>query len=80
MIPPTAAYAKKMARQAGTKAHPRNACSALTTHPQAIMPKAVPAVPMSEYQAKMSLRSSWGVRCARVDSSTARKGPISLPL
>lgn len=45
-----------------------------------MMPKAVPAVPVSEYQAKMSLRCAGGVKCASVDSSMARNGPISLPL
>jgi hypothetical protein len=80
LIRPITAYAKKIARYARTADHPFDACRVWTTHPQVIIPKAVPAVPMSEYHAKMSLRTAAGLRCASVDSSTARKGPISLPL
>jgi hypothetical protein len=80
LIRPITAYAKKIVRYARTADHPFDACRVWTTHPQVIIPKAVPAVPMSEYHAKMSLRTAAGVRCASVDSSTARNGPISLPL
>ena len=80
LIRPITAYAKKTVRYARTTDHPFDACRVWTTHPQVIIPKAVPAVPMSEYHAKMSLRTAAGVRCASVDSSTARNGPISLPL
>ena len=44
------------------------------------VPHAVPALPTKVYQAKTSLRMAVGVSWASVDSSTARKGPISLPL
>jgi hypothetical protein len=80
LIRPITAYAKKIVRYARTADHPFDACRVWTTHPQVIIPKAVPAVPMSEYHAKMSPRAAAGVRCASVDSSIARNGPISLPL
>jgi hypothetical protein len=80
LMRPITAYAKKIIRYARTSDHPLEYCRVWTTHPQVIIPKAVPAVPMSEYQANMSLRAAAGVRCASVDSSTARNGPISLPL
>jgi hypothetical protein len=66
-------YARKLSQ-------PSNDVSCRTTQPQVNMPNAVPPVPMSEYQAKISLRVSGSERCASVDSSIARKGPISLPL
>lgn len=45
-----------------------------------MVPQAVPAGPRSVYHAKISVRKAVGVSWARVDSSMARKGPISLPL
>ena len=51
-----------------------------TRKPQVRVPQAAPAAPRSVYQAKMSARMEEWLRCARVDSSMARKGPISLPL
>lgn len=77
---PIAAYARKIVRQAGMYSHPHSLSSRLIAQPQAITPRAVPAVPKSEYQSRMSRRNSLGVRWASVDSSTALKGPISLPL
>ena len=80
LMRPITAYAKKIMRYARTSDHSLDARRVWTTHPQASIPKAVPAVPTNEYQANMSLRTAAGVRCASVDSSTARNGPISLPL
>lgn len=69
----------KMNRYALTSAHPFDK-SFCTTHPDVIVPHAVPALPRRVYQAKMSLRIDACVSWARVDSSMARKGPISFPL
>ena len=51
-----------------------------TIQPQIMVPRATPALPRSVYQAKMSVRRAVDVSWERVDSSIARKGPISLPL
>lgn len=69
-----------MTRYARVPAQPSRACKPWTSQPHIIVPIAVPAVPIKVYQAKMSLRMLEGVSWASVDSSMARKGPISLPL
>jgi hypothetical protein len=77
---PIPAYAKKITRQAGMNSHPLSVWSRLTAQPQVITPSAAPAVPRRVYHRRISRRSASGVRCASDDSSTALKGPISLPL
>src|SRR6187402_3056574 len=66
---PINAYAKKTAWYDRTGSHPSSACSCCTTHPVVNFPAALPAEPITVYQAKISLLISGGVRCARVDSS-----------
>ena len=77
---PRPAYAPNRARPAPVGVQSSRCCSACAAHPHASVPSVVPALPLSVYQVKMSLRRAGGVRWARVDSSTARKGPISAPL
>ena len=77
---PKAAYKAKITRYAPMSVQLARDTSASIIHPQTIVPLAVPAVPIRIYQVKISLRISAGVSCESVDSSTALKGPISLPL
>ncbi len=58
LISPTALYPKKTVRHEGTNAHPCCAWSALMVQPQTSWPRAAPALPTSEYQAKTSGRCS----------------------
>ena len=80
LMTPIAAYAKKTRWYASTVDQRLRSIKNVVTQPHVTKPKAVPAVPMSAYHAKMYGRSSGVVKWARVDSSMARKGPISLPL
>jgi hypothetical protein len=80
IIPPSAEYAQKTALYALMVSHPNPLMRKLTNTPQTPKPVADPSAPSNEYQAYISPRFSLGVIWAIVDSSIARKGPISLPL
>lgn len=77
---PHAAYPQNIVRYVLIVCHFNSLFKKWSNHPDEIIPKAVPAVPINEYQAYMSPLFAAGVSCASVDSSIARNGPISFPL
>jgi hypothetical protein len=80
MINPIAEYPQNIALYALTVFHPKRVSRNSSTQPQIPNPSADPKAPSNEYQAYMSPRLFSGVIWASVDSSMARKGPISFPL
>ncbi len=80
LIIPTIAYPQKITRYDLIAVHFRFSRKWFTSHPDNAIAHAMAAEPVNEYQAYTSLRFATGVRCAKIDSSIARNGPISLPL